>query len=92
MIARNPEDGSSLPYLVNLPIGSAGTVLKVRGLWSRATKLYRHQAEWPSDPDIVERIRCGPASVAVPRSTTLCSTAADRTGRSSCSRRPGVAT
>jgi hypothetical protein len=56
MIARNPEEGSSLPYLVNLPIGSAGTVLKVRDLWPRTTKLYCHQAEWPVDPDIVEQI------------------------------------
>jgi ERCC4 domain len=56
MIARNPEEGSSLPYLVNLPIGSAGTVLKVRDLWPRAAKLYCHQAEWPADPEIVERI------------------------------------
>jgi hypothetical protein len=44
MVARNPEEGSSLPYLVNLPIGPAGTVLKVRDLWPRTTKLYCHQA------------------------------------------------
>ncbi len=56
MIARNPEEGSSLPYLVQLPIGSAGTVLKVRDLWPRASKLYCHQADWPLDPEIVERV------------------------------------
>ena len=56
MVARNPEEGSSLPYLVHLPIGPSGTVLKVRDLWPRTSKLYCHQADWPVDPDIVERV------------------------------------
>jgi hypothetical protein len=55
VIARNPEEQSSLPYLVRLPIGPDGIVLKVRDVWPRATKVYCHRAEWPAAPDIVER-------------------------------------
>ena len=55
VIARNPEEGSSLPYLVRLPIGADGIVLKVRDVWPRAAKVYCHRAEWPAAPDIVER-------------------------------------
>jgi ERCC4 domain len=42
VIARNPEEGSSLPYLVRLPIGADGIVLKVRDVWPRAAKVYCH--------------------------------------------------
>ena len=57
MIARNPEAGSSLPYLVRLPLGSAGVVLKVRDTWPRAAKVYCHRAdEWPAEVEIVERV------------------------------------
>ena len=56
MIARNPDEGSTLPYLVRLPLG-AGVVLKVRDTWPRTAKVYCHPAEaWPAEPDIVERI------------------------------------
>lgn len=56
VIARNPDAGSSLPYLVRLPLGPEGVVLKVRDTWPRTSKVYCHRAaEWPSDPDIVER-------------------------------------
>ena len=90
MVARNPEEGSSLPYLVHLPIGPAGIVLKVRDLWPRTTKLYCHRADWPRRrPTSSNGSRCGRASVAGRRSTS-CSTAAGRTGRSSCSPRPGA--
>ena len=57
VIARNPEAGSSLPYLVRLPLGSAGVVLKVRDTWPRAAKVYCHRAdEWPAEVEIVERV------------------------------------
>jgi hypothetical protein len=56
VIARNPEGGSSLPYLVRIPLGPHGVVLKVRETWPRTAKVYCHPAEgWPDDPDIVER-------------------------------------
>jgi hypothetical protein len=56
VIARNPEEGSSLPYLVRLPLGPDGIVLKVRDVWPRAAKVYCHRAEWPLAPDIVDRV------------------------------------
>lgn len=57
VIARNPDPGSSLPYLVRLPLGADGVVLKVRDTWPRTAKVYCHRAdEWPGDPDIVERV------------------------------------
>jgi ERCC4 domain len=57
LIARNPEEDSSLPYLVRLPLGADGVVLKVRDTWPRTAKVYCHQAlEWPADADIVERV------------------------------------
>ncbi|CAN5204646.1 hypothetical protein BH20ACT3_BH20ACT3_14460 [soil metagenome] len=57
VVARNPEEGSTLPYLVRLPVGSDGIVLKVRDTWPRTTKVYAHAAiEWPPDPEVVERV------------------------------------
>lgn len=56
VIALNPEEGTSLPYLVRLPLGPDGVVLKTRDTWPRTAKLYCHPAEWPDDPVVVERI------------------------------------
>ena len=57
VVARNPEEGSTLPYLVRLPLGPAGVVLKVRDTWPRTAKVYCHPAEgWPAEPDVVERV------------------------------------
>jgi len=57
VVARNPEEGSSLPYLVRLPLPGGAIVLKVRDVWPRTAKVYCHRAvEWPEDPEIVERV------------------------------------
>ena len=57
VIARNPEPDSSLPFLVRIPLGADGIVLKVRDTWPRTAKIYCHAAiEWPAEPDIVERV------------------------------------
>jgi len=68
VIARNPEADSTLPYLLRIPLGPRGIVLKARDTWPRTSKVYCHRAEgWPADPDIVERVpvrscvRRGPA-------------------------------
>ena len=55
LIARNPEPDSSLPYLIRIPRGDEGVVLKAREVWPRTTKVYCHRATWPADPEIVER-------------------------------------
>lgn len=57
LIARNPEEGSTLPYLVRIPLGPNGVVLKVKDMWPRTAKVYCHRAdEWPVDAEIVERV------------------------------------
>lgn len=68
MVARNPEPDSSLPYLLRLPLGRDGVVLKARDSWPRTAKVYCHRAGgWPPEVDIVERVpvrsclRRGPA-------------------------------
>ena len=57
LIARNPEEGSTLPYLVRIPLGPQGIVLKSREKWPRTAKVYCHRAlEWPADAEILERV------------------------------------
>lgn len=57
LIARNPEEGTSLPYLVRLPLGRDGIVLKTRDTWPRTSKVYCHRvANWPRDVEIIERL------------------------------------
>lgn len=56
LVARNPEPGSSLPYLVRIPLGPAGVVVKAREPWPRASKVYCHRADgWPAEPEVLER-------------------------------------
>ena len=56
VVARNPEEGSTLPYLVRLPLPDGAVVLKVRDVWPRTAKVYCHRAVgWPDDPEIVDR-------------------------------------
>ncbi|MGI8802105.1 MAG: ERCC4 domain-containing protein [Solirubrobacteraceae bacterium] len=68
LIARNPDPDSSLPFLVRVPLGPIGLVLKTRETWPRTSKVYCHRAEgWPRDAEILERLavracsRRGPA-------------------------------
>lgn len=57
VVARNPDEGSSLPYLIRLPLGPAGVALKTRDSWPRTAKVYCHRAdEWPDDLDVIERV------------------------------------
>jgi len=57
LIARNPEAGSTLPYLLRVPLGPDGVVLKARETWPRTGKVYCHRAVgWPREPEIVERV------------------------------------
>ncbi len=68
LIARNPDPESSLPYLLNIPVGS-GLVLKARETWPRTARIYCHRTDdWPDFPDIVEDIaviECQRRGVAV---------------------------
>jgi ERCC4 domain len=57
VVARNPDPDSSLPYLIRLPVGPDGVVLKARDTWPRTAKVFCHSATfWPADAEIVERV------------------------------------
>ena len=43
VIARNPDPDSTLPYLIRIPLGEHGIVVKARETWPRTTKLYCHR-------------------------------------------------
>lgn len=56
LVARNPDPDSALPYLIRIPLGPSGIVVKAREAWPRTAKVYCHPAEeWPADAEIVER-------------------------------------
>ncbi len=56
LIATNPEPGTSLPYLLRVPLPGRAVVLKAKEPWPRTAKVYCHRAEWPADADVVERV------------------------------------
>jgi hypothetical protein len=57
LIARNPDPGSTLPYLLRIPLGPHGIVLKAKDAWPRTSKVYCHRAEeWPADAELLERV------------------------------------
>lgn len=56
-MARNPDDESTLPFLIRLPVSDGGVVLKVRDTWPRTAKVYCHPStDWPDEPEVVERV------------------------------------
>ena len=56
VIARNAEPGSTLPYLLRVPLGD-GIILKAKDTWPRTGKVYCHRVEeWPADVEILERV------------------------------------
>lgn len=57
VVARNPDGDSALPYLVRLPLGPHGVVLKVRDTWPRTAKVYCHPSQdWDDSIEVVERV------------------------------------
>lgn len=55
LVAKNPEENSSLPFLLLLPLGG-GMVFRVRDTWPRTKAIYCHPVEldeWPDEPEIV---------------------------------------
>lgn len=56
-VASNPDAGSTLPFLIRLPLPDGELVLKARDSWPRTAKVYCHRAErWPEQPEIVEQV------------------------------------
>jgi hypothetical protein len=70
LIALNPAGDSSLPYLVRIPLGPAGIVVKTKDTWPRTSSLYCHRAAgWPAGAEIVLRLPVPVARAAVPSNT-----------------------
>lgn len=56
VVARNAEPGSTLPYLLRVPLGD-GIILEAKDTWPRTGKVYCHRIdEWPADAEVVERV------------------------------------
>ena len=58
LVARNPDQDSTLPFLLRVPIGG-GLVFRTKGTWPRTTALYCHPVpaqDWPAEPEIVETV------------------------------------
>lgn len=57
LVARNPDPGSRLPYLVRLPI-DGGLVLKVRDTWPRTSRVFCARVDdgWPPEAEIVDEV------------------------------------
>lgn len=69
LIAVNPDDESTLPYLVRIPLGPNGVVVKAKEMWPRTSKVYCHRADaWPVDAEVVERV---PTRVCVSRGASI---------------------
>ena len=59
VIARNPDPASKLPYLIRVPLGPGGRVLRTSGTWPREKALFCYPVavdDWPAEPEIVERV------------------------------------
>jgi hypothetical protein len=58
LVARNPDPNSTLPYVIRIPVGEKGLVLKTGETWPRLSKVYCHRSEegWPSTPEIIESV------------------------------------
>lgn len=68
LVARNPDPESSLPFVLRVPLGPHGVVLKAKQPWPRTSKVYCHRdTGWPTDAEVLERVpvrsctRRGPA-------------------------------
>lgn len=59
VVARNPDTGSSLPFLIRVPVGAAGMVFRTKDTWPRTNAVFCYlvpSTDWPEAPDVVERV------------------------------------
>jgi hypothetical protein len=58
LVARNPDPNSTLPYLIRLPLGPDGLVLRAKETWPRTAKVYCYRGNdpWPADADVVDDV------------------------------------
>jgi hypothetical protein len=56
-VARNPDETSTLPYVIEVPIPGKPLLLKAKDSWPRTAKVYCHPADaWPEGAEIVEDV------------------------------------
>lgn len=57
VVARNPEEDSTLPYLLRIPL-EGGVVLKARDAWPTISRVYCHPYEgpWPEGAEVLEEV------------------------------------
>lgn len=56
VVARNPEEDSTLPFLLRLPI-DGGLLLKARERWPATARVYCHPLErWPEAAEVLEEV------------------------------------
>lgn len=56
-IARNPDPGSMLPYLLSIPVDGGPLVLKAKDTWPRTTAVFCHRSgQWSDDLEVVEEL------------------------------------
>ncbi len=57
VVAHNPDQASTLPYLLRIPVEGRPLLLKARDVWPRTSKVYCHPLDvWPDDVDVVEEV------------------------------------
>jgi hypothetical protein len=68
VVARNPDEASSLGFLLRIPVGSEIVTLKARARWPTTARVYCHPLDqWPADAEVLEEVairscaRRGPA-------------------------------
>jgi hypothetical protein len=45
VVARNPDEASTLPYLLRVPVAGPPLRLKAKATWPRTAKVYCHQVD-----------------------------------------------
>ena len=57
VVARNPDSDSSLPYVLRLPVGGSGLMLKAAEPWPVSSRVYCHPLEEvPGELDVLEDV------------------------------------
>lgn len=69
VVARNPDEASSLGFLLRIPVGGEIVTLKARARWPTTVRVYCHPLEcWPADAEVLEEVpirSCARRGVAV---------------------------
>jgi hypothetical protein len=57
VVARNPDEASSLGFLLRIPVGREVVTLKARARWPTTARVYCHPLDqWPADAEVLEEV------------------------------------